>query len=402
VVASGGSGAATGRYAVSVSKLAGNQTVVSGSAYPDASTLVGSGSLALDLGAWQEGPPMTFVPTVGGGSTVIDITAADTLSTLRDKINSAAAGVTASLVTDGNGVRLALRSTDSGASNGFRLSATDSDGNATDAAGLSRFAYDPEAGTAAMQLKQAAQDAQATVNGIAVVSPTNELSGVVEGLTLSLRKETTTAVDVTVTPNSDAVKTAVQAFVSAYNDLAKTITDQTKYDATTKVGGPLQGDSAVGSLQRQLRAVLNTPSGASSTFPRLSDIGLELQRDGTLTVNSTKLDTALSNLPELKKAFANNDTGNAANKGFARRYAELSSQILGVDGSLTTRTEGLRARLTRNGTDQQALSDRISRYQARLVAQYTVMDANLSKLSSLSTYLTQQLASITGTTTTTK
>jgi len=111
-------------------------------------------------------------------------------------------------------------------------------------------------------------------------------------------------------------------------------------------------------------------------------------------VDATKLDTAANNLTELKKAFANSDTGNVNNQGFARRYADLATQVLGVDGSLTTRTEGLRQRLTRNSTDQEKLAARVDRYQQRLVAQYTAMDSNLSKLNSLSTYLTQQLASL--------
>lgn len=134
---------------------------------------------------------------------------------------------------------------------------------------------------------------------------------------------------------------------------------------------------------------------ASGVFPRLSDVGLEIQRDGTLKVDTTKLDTAANNLSELKKAFGNSDPGNVSNQGFARRYADLATQVLGVDGSLTTRTEGLRQRLTRNSTDQERLADRVDRYQQRLVAQYTAMDANLSKLNSLSNYLTQQLASLT-------
>lgn len=147
-------------------------------------------------------------------------------------------------------------------------------------------------------------------------------------------------------------------------------------------------------LLRQLRGVINTPTGASSTFSRLSDIGLELQRDGTLSVNATKLDAASLKLPELKAAFANNDDLDNTNDGFARRYADLATQVLGADGSLTSRTQGLRDQLARNATDQDKLSDRIERYQARLVAQYTTMDANLSKLNALSSYLTQQLATL--------
>ena len=387
----GGSSAAAGSYSVSVDKLATHQTVVSTSAYASATEPVGSGTLTLDIGTWEP-PPMDFVPQVGRTPTTVTVTASDTLASLRDKINGMGAGVSASIVTDRDGARLSLRSSNSGAANGFRLSVADDDGGAAgDGAGLSRFAYDPTGGSTTMERKVAAEDARATVNGISVVSASNELSTVVEGLTLRLRKEGFGSADISVNSDRDAVKTAIQGFADAYNVLTKSITDQTRYDPTSRVGGPLQGDSAATGLQRQLRNLLNTPSGASATFARLSDIGLELQRDGTLKVDDAKLGSATANLPELKKAFANSETGVPGNDGFARRYSALAGQVLGIDGSLTTRTEGLRSRITRNGENQTHVQDRVERYQARLVAQYTAMDASLSKLNALSSYVTQQL-----------
>ena len=386
----GGSTAAAGSYSVSVQKLAANQTVVSTTGYTDASTPVGSGTLTLDIGKWDL-PPMNFVPQVGRAPVTVPITATDTLQTLRDKINALGAGVNASIVTDSNGARLSMRSSSSGADNGFRVSVADGDGNNSDASGLSRFAFNPGGGSTQMEQKQAASNAEATVNGITVVSASNELSGVVDGMTLRLRKENFGSADVAVTSDRDAVKTAIQGFADAYNTLAKAISEQTKYDPGTKVGGPLQGDSAATGLQRQLRTLLNVASGASTTFSRLSDVGLQVQRDGTLKVDSGKLDSATANLTELKKAFSNTDAINSANNGFARRYALLATQVLGSDGSLTTRTEGLRDRITKNGEDQATLSDRVERFRARLVAQYTVLDGNLSKLNALSSYVTQQM-----------
>ena len=390
----GGSTAAPGSYSVSVQKLAASQTVVSASRFTASSEPVGSGSLTLDIGSWDL-PPMNFVPQVGRGPVTVTTTASDTLSTLRDKINATGAGVTASIVTDSSGARLSLRSTATGADNGFRLTAADADGNNSDAAGLSRFAFDPPSGNLSMEQKVAAANAQASVNGIAVSSASNELGTVVDGLTIRLRKEGPGSVDITVNSDREAVKSAVQEFADGYNALAKTILEQTKYDAASKIGGPLQGDSAATTLQRQLRNLLNTSSGASAQFARLSDIGLELQRDGTLKVDSGKLDSATGKLTELKKAFANSDPGTPGNDGFARRYAALATQVLGSDGTLTTRTEGLRERLSQNGDNQTRMNDRIERYKARLVAQYTAMDANLSKLNSLQNYMTQQLAALT-------
>jgi flagellar hook-associated protein 2 len=396
----GGSSAAPGNYAISVSQLAANQTVASTAVLSAATDLVGEGTLSLQLGRWDN-PPSVF--TAQGGSAALDITITDTdtLQSLRDKINGSGAGVTASLITDASGVRLALRSTATGAENGFRASVTDGDGTHNDASGLSRFAFDPENGAAQMEFKQAALNAVASVNGIEVNSSSNELNGVIEGLTLRLRKTTTVpgqippgAVDVAVTSDRESIKKAVEDFATAYNGLASYIANQTKYDPNSKVGGLLQGDSAVSSLVTRLRGVLNAPSGASASFPRLTDIGLELQRDGTLKANSGKLDSALTNLPELKKAFSNNDVLDPANLGFARRYAQLATQVLAVDGTLTTRTEGLQKLITKNKDSAERLEDRVTRFEARLVQQYTAMDANLARLNSLQSYVTQQLAAM--------
>ena len=393
VSVAGGSTAAAGSYSVSVANLAAHHSVVSNTAYANATELVGAGTLTLDLGSWQTTPPpMDFVPQVGRAPVTVDITNTDTLQSLRDKINATGSGVSASIVTDSSGSRLSLRSAVSGKDNSFRMTVADSDGGLpADGMGLSRFAYDARAGGANMTAVVQGDNARATVNGIAVESATNELSTVIDGLTLRLRKSGFGSADVAVASDREAVKTAIQGFADAYNALSKSITDQTKYDATSKVSGPLQGDSAATGLQRQLRDLLNTPSGASATYARLSDVGLQMQRDGTLSVNASKLDSATANLSELKKAFANNDTGNAANNGFARRYSNLATQVLGSDGSLTTRSQGLRDRIAKNTDDQSKVELRVERYRARLVAQYTAMDAAVSKLNGLSSYVTAQL-----------
>lgn len=389
----GGGNAALGNYGVTVQGLAASQTLASSSVFAGPTDLVGSGTVTLELGRWDD-PPTAFTPKADSAAVAVTIEATDTLQTLRDKINSAGAGVTASIVTDANGSRIALRSTASGAENGFRVTVADDDGNGTDAAGLSRIAFDPAAGATAMIYAQGGRDAQATINGIAVTTTSNDLSGVVDGLTLQLRQPSATAVDVNVTSDRQAVKDAVQKFADAFNELARYIADQTKYDPASKVGGPLQGDSAVVGLLGRLRGLINGGSGASTVFTRLSDIGLQLQRDGTLKVDGSKLDTAVGNLAELKKALANSDALVPGNNGLARQFATLATQVLGVDGALTTRTEGLRKLISKNQEQQQRYEDRIERYRERLVAQFSAMDSNLSKLNALQSYMTAQLAAL--------
>jgi flagellar hook-associated protein 2 len=379
----GGATAAAGNYSVSVQALAANQTVASGTTYPNATTALGAGSLTLDIGSWTTALPSAFTAKVGSPPLNITLDATDTLTTLRDKINASGAGVTASLVTDVTGTRLSLRSTTTGAENGFRVT-----GSGSGAA----FSYDPAGGGAGMVLKQAATDAKATVNGIDITSSTNELTTTVEGMTLRLRQVTTAPVDVAVAPDREAVSAAATAFAKAYSDLAAYITEQTKYDAGSRQGGILQGDSAITNLQSRMRGVLNTPSGATSNFPRMSDLGLELQRDGTVKLNTSKFNTALTDLPTLKKAFANRDLADPANDGFARRYADLASKVLSLDGSVTTKTEGLRKLIAKNTQDQEKLNARVDRFQARLTEQYSAMDVRQSRLSALSNYVSQQIA----------
>lgn len=382
--------AASGNYSVAVQSLAQAQTLASGSAFPSAGELVGSGTLVLETGTWASDTGL-FTPASGSPVT-LTVSATDTLQTLRDKINGAGAGVSASLVTDASGVRLSLQSTATGAANGFRVTANDSDGSDTDANGLSRFAYDPSGGATSMQQVQAAANASATVNGIAIDSASNNLSGVVEGLTLNLLKVTTSPVTVVATPDRAAVTSAVQSFASAYSALATELGNDTKYDAATKIGGPLQGDSAATGLQSRLRALLGATSGASATFRRLSDVGLRVQRDGTLSVDQATLTSAASNLAELKKAFTAADASNAGNDGFATVYNRLAAQALGVDGLVTTRTAALRKLISTNSDAQAALNDRVDTFQKRLVAQYTSLDSKVAQLNSLSSYVTQQLS----------
>ncbi len=393
----GSSSAAAGNYAVNVTALAQSQTLASGTTFASSSATVGSGTLTIEMGTW-DATQSAFTPASGGSPVTVTVAATDTLTTVRDKINALGVGVTASLITDASGVRLSLQSTSTGAANGFRVTAADDDGNNADNLGLSQLAFDPPGGATAMQFKQAAANAAATINGIDVNSASNDLSGVVAGLTLHLGRVTSSPVTVGVAADQASVTKAIQGFVTAYNALQSYITTQTKYDPTAKVGGPLQGDSTIVGLQQQLRSVLNTPSGASSMFQRLSDVGISIQRDGTLAIDQTKLGVATANLPELKKAFSTFDSANPANQGFAQRYAALATNVLGVDGSLTTHTAGLQKLISKNADDQAALNQRVDDYQARLTQQFTAMDTNLSQLNALSAYVTQQLAAMQKTT----
>jgi len=381
------SGATVGSYSVNVLNLAAAQTVSSGTFASSTSTL-GEGTLTIELGSWSGEPtPTGFTAKSGSSAVSITIGPDDTsLTAIRDKINAAGAGVTATIVTDSSGARLALRSKDTGAENAFRITTADS--------ALSALAYDAsDAAASQMTRNQTAVNANATINGIAVTSASNQLDGVADGLTLTLLKPTTSSVDVGVKANDDSVKTAVSTFTTAFNALASYIRDQTKYDATAKTGGTLQGDRTVGSLLSQLRGVINQASGASSTYTRLSDIGIVMQTDGTLSTDSTKLASAISNRTELRKVLATDGT-TTAGSGFMDRFRDLGNALLDTDGSLTTRNSGLQTAIANNDKSQSAMQTRLDQTEKRLRAQYQTLDTNMAKLSALSSYLTGQLAAL--------
>jgi flagellar hook-associated protein 2 len=380
-------------YSITVQRLASTQTLVSGSGQFDAPTdVVGTGTLTLRLGAWNsvsatDTTPTTFSPKAGSSDIAIAIdTASQTLEGVRDKINAAAAGVTASIVTDASGSRLSIRSNETGRTNGFRLTVAE-----TGAAGLGRLGFDPESAVNDMAYAQAAANSRAVINGIAVTSTTDSVSDAITGVSLRLGKVTTSPVNVTVSANTEAAKAAINRLASAYNDFTAFVGQQTSYDPATKRAGQFQGDSTTVSLLNQVRGLITQSSTASATLGSFSNMGLELQKDGSIKVNSTKLDNAVRDLPELAKALGA-VSGDTATTGLATRMGQYMTGLLDASGSFSSRTKSLQTSIASNTKDQQAVSARLVLVEQRLRAQYTALDSTMSKYNALNKYVTQQFA----------
>lgn len=363
------SSASPAQYSVNVTSLAAAQAIAAPAVASSTATL-GSGTLTIQRS--------------GGDPFDVAIEATDTLAAIRDKINAAGSGVTASILNDGSGARLMMRSNDTGLANAFTTTVSGT--------GLDGLSFDAGSQTGGATLAQPAADAVATINNLPITSASNTLTDVLDGVTLTLNAETVAPVTVTVAPDTAALKKTLTEFASAYTELARLIATDTKYDATTKKAGALQGDSAIVGLQTQLRSMIGASSGASTAFARLSDAGFEMQQDGSLTVNSTKLDKAIANLPELRALFSNSSLTDPSLDGFGKRFRVVASNILGVDGSLTSRTDGLNEKLKRNQKQQDRMEERLAATQKRLEKQYSMLDAKLGALNGLSTYVTQQVA----------
>ena len=394
VTASTTTNAVPGLYSVAVSALSATQSVVSaGGAFADSAAVVGTGSLTISLGTWDAGQT-TFTPKAGAVDVTVPIGASEnTLAGIRDKINAANAGISATVVTDAGGARLALQSTTPGAANGFRVTVADSDGANADAAGLSRLAFDPAGGAAQMTLAQAAANAQATINGIAVTSASNSLDGVIDGITFNLAKVTAQPTTVSVTRDTDSIKAMVASFVAAYNQLNGFLGQATHYDAATKQAALLQGDGTTTGIQNQLHALIGQKSGASSVFTTMSAIGVQVQKDGSLKLDDASFAKAVANLPELTKALANVDATLPSNNGFGKRFSAWTTNLLASNGSLPGKTAAIQARITSNQKDQDALTDRLAQIEARMRAQYSALDATMSQANALAKYVTQQFYS---------
>ncbi len=287
--------APAGSYSLEVQTLAQAQKIRS-TTFTATTDTVGAGKFTVSFGKYEGD---TFTPNVDKPAKEIVIAEGqDSLAAVRDAINAADPGVTATILNDGTHYRLVVSSKDTGLANAMRITVEDADGTHTDMSGLSRLAYDGRTVSGISNLTQTveAQNATALVDGIPISKASNSFSDVIEGVTLNLLKENTPEkTTVTVSRDTAGVQASVQSFVKAYNDLNKTITDLTKYDAANQRASTLTGDATVRSLQTRLRTVFNTAletSGGGLTA--LSDIGITFQVDGTLKLDTTKLSTVLA------------------------------------------------------------------------------------------------------------
>ncbi len=315
--------AVNGNYEVGVQQLARAHSLASGS-YASPTETVGTGTLTLRFGTTDYTGPEPGPESYNGftlnasgrpGTTISIDGSNNSLQGVRDAINDADIGVSASIVNDGSGYRLLLSSESSGEDNSIQVSVTDTgDGNDTDAVGLSAFAFN---GTATnLSQTVAAQDALFSVNGLPISSAENTARGVIDGVDITL-KGLTQATPVTLSVNEDTagVKATIQSFVDGFNAFQQATRGLTAYDAASNTAGALQGDSSVRAISAQLRQVIGgVVAGSSGALSSLSQLGITTARDGSLEVDETALDAALAgNFDEVISVFA--AVGTPSNSG---------------------------------------------------------------------------------------
>jgi flagellar hook-associated protein 2 len=375
---------ARGSYAVTVSSIAQAQAAAS-SPLASTSTVVGTGTLTIQVGTYNSGGN-TFTATAG--STPVNITinsSNNTQAGLAAAINGASAGVTASVVTDNLGSRLVLSSTNTGTANAFKMTVADADGTNTDTTGLSQIAFDPTAVAGAgknLTQTQAAADAQYSINGLALTSSTNSITTAINGLTLNLTQappaNSTLQAQITVGTDSTAVSSSVNNFVQAYNSLVSLENSLTGYNASTKTASALTGALSMFELSSQLRSILGSQvSGASGGVSWLADVGVNFQKDGTLSLNTSKFASALATNPTGVAQLFSNATGTGNQQGFAIRLASSVESMLSPTGLLGGTQTSLQSTISSMNHRLTQMQAQLNQTQQRLITQYSKLNADL-------------------------
>ncbi|MTD25569.1 flagellar filament capping protein FliD [Erwinia sorbitola] len=372
-------GAVAGKYTIAVSQLAAAQTLTTGVQTSNTTALATADS--------------TISIKLAGSTKAVDVkvTAADSsLTGIRDAINKADAGMTASIIKTGDGsYRLSLTSDETGVDNAATISVTG------DSAVQSLLAYDGTAGGNVTE-SVTAKNAQLKVNNVDIENSSNTVSDALEGITLNLTAETSGTQSLTITKDTTTASSTIAAWATAYNALQDSLNALTKYtavDAGTAAqdssNGALLGDSTLRSIQSQMKNML-TNTASTSTFKSLSQIGITTDpTSGKLITDQTKLDAALAKDPDGIKAMI---IGDGKTTGITTKLATNLTSWLSSTGLIQAATNGVSKTLNNLTEQYNKVSDNIDATIARLKTQFTALDVMISKLNSTSSYLTTQFA----------
>jgi flagellar hook-associated protein 2 len=364
LTASATTAAATGRVEVEVLELAASQRLAS-QAFASADTVVGTGTLALGVGA------TTVQVTINESN--------NTLAGIRDAINGVPGnpGVRASIVNADGGAYLVLSATATGTANAITVDAVEP------GSGLEALEYGPGT-TASLVEQQAAADARVRIDGLTVTAPTNSVADAVDGLRLELRKaEPGTIVRVDVGNDITALKQAIKGFVDAYNGVVDTVGRLTAYNPDNRSAGPLLGDGPTRNVVAALRTALSGRlGGEGNAYGSLVDLGLRTDTNGRLAIDIARLDKAIDgDLEALTRVFA------AGSDGLAERFTTLVSGALDGSSGIPGREDQLQNRLRGITSDRARLDLRMADVRRRLERQFNSLDQLVQQLNSSGNFL---------------
>jgi flagellar hook-associated protein 2 len=333
--------------------------------------------------------------TVGSGSTVdISVSDSDTIDDVAQAINDAEAGVHAAVIFDGNDYYLTLAAEETGAENVINLTVDDTgDGNDTNMNGLSRLAIGN------LVEEQAAANSIIKVDGVSNIQrDTNTIDDVIEGVTITL-KDVHPALDpgpgfesdtLTVSRDTSAVVSKVNSFVSAYNNVLDFFDTYQSYNADTETAGVLLGDATTNSIRNRLDNMVTDMVPGVESFGRLTDLGIALNSEGRLEVDSSTLNSALDDhFDDVLQFFTQSAEGS---EGFAVRMVDvLEATLDSTDGSLAVRTDGIQTSIDGIEDQVERIEMRNLAWETRTRAQFNALELLLAGYQNTGNYLSQQI-----------
>ncbi|UUE08520.1 flagellar filament capping protein FliD [Dickeya zeae] len=376
--ASTDSTAVAGTYSIFVNNLAQAQSQISG-AFSSASTALVSGGTS--------STSSTITISQSSQSTPLTITLTDnktSLNDIRDAINNAGGSVSASIINNGTSNYLMLTAKDTGTKSAMTISVS---GNLSSSLG-------------SFTEQVAAKDASFTLNGMSVTSQSNTVSTAITGVTLNLKAASATgsaAENLSISSDTSGTQQAIQNWVTAYNNVLDTIKTQTSYTASSSTdstssasNGALVGDSTVRTIQRQLQSLMTNVQSGSGGLHTMADLGItqDPTNNGKLLVDNTKLTNTLKTSASSVTTFF---TGDGSTTGFATQTGNYLSQALdSSDGLIKSAQAGIKTSQATVTKQLASIQDSIDSTMNRYKTQFTQLNTLLAKLSSTSTYLTQQ------------
>lgn len=369
VTATAGDTAVAGNHAITISALATTSSYDTND-LASPTTTFGTGTVQIQVGSGTAQPI-----TVSSGN--------NTLTGLAAAINQAGIGVTASVITDANGARLALLSDTTG-----------TPGNLTVTSNVSGLTFTQT---------QPGTNAALTVDGISLSESSNTVTGAIPGVTLSLMGTSSTPVGVQVGADATTAAQAIQSFVSAYNTVIQDANHQFAVSTGTDAAGnptvtaqPLQADAGLMQVQNQLLDAANYAMSGNNGITSLASLGITMNSDGTLAVSNATLQNALSS------------NFSAVQNFFQGVTATFGANLGTVLGQLTAPGTGpLTVEINNIGTQQNDLTSQINQINAQLAVrqqlltqQYSQLNATLQTLPLLLQQINGQLGSLSGNTST--
>ena len=352
VTATATNNARAGTNSIAVTSLAKEQRSISSGFDSDTATLNSGNAIQVDI-------------TINGSTQALSVESAN-LNSIAAAINNAKLGVSAEIINTGTGsgsYRLQLVG-DAGSSNSFSVTSNFND--------------------LSFQTLQSATDASLNVNGVDFVRSSNQISDIIQGVTLNLTGTTSQTETISITRDTSKAKENILGFVSMYNEASlefKTLT-------SSETDGPLRGDTIFRSILNELRSiVVNESSSPGDNVTSLSSMGIGIDRYGQLVYDEAKIDAALNdNYDDVIKLFSANvnDQSRFSNDpaGIAGDIKSLIERVTASDGYLTTAEATLTERNADYEQDLKDLDERMAKVEERYNRQFLAMQSIIEEMNS--------------------